>query len=95
MKEMVRTVTDLIITDIRKSHSDNGFDLITAIILNRVDYDPRRLSLAKKKCDGLLVLESGTAEMELPSIGVRKGDLFIRMWAKSNHGLVAGKEIRL
>jgi hypothetical protein len=95
MKEVVRTVTDLIITDIRKSHSDNGFDLITAIILNHVDYDPRRLSLAEKKCNGLLVLESGTAEMELPSIGVRKGDRFIRMWAKPNHGLVAGKEIRL
>lgn len=87
-------MTDLIITDIRKSNADNEFDLITAIILCRVDYDPR-LSLAEKKCDGLFVLESGIAVREMSSIGVRKGDRFIRLWAKSNHGLVAGKEIRL
>ena len=85
---------DVIITDIRKSHSDSGFDLITAIILSRIDYDPR-LSLDREKYDGLLVLESGIAERELSPIGVQKGDRFIRMWAKPSHGLVTGKEIRI
>ncbi len=87
-------MTNLIITDIRKSNADNEFDLITGIIPSGVDNDPRS-SLSGKKRNGLFVLESGIAEKEMSSIGVRKGDRFIRMWAKPNHGLVAGNEIRL
>jgi hypothetical protein len=89
-------MTNLIITDIRKSGFNNDFDLITAIILgeeNCGDHPP--FSISKKSCNSLLFLESATAEKELPTIGVRKGDQFIHMWAKPGHGLKVGKEIRL
>ena len=51
--------------------------------------------MSKKSRDGLLVLESTTADKELPAIGVRKGDQFIHMWAKLGHGLKVGEEMRL
>lgn len=44
---------------------------------------------------GLLALESSTADKDLPAIGVRKGDQFIHMRAKSDHGLMVGEEIQL
>jgi hypothetical protein len=88
-------MTSLIITDIRKSNSERGFDLITAILLSSEGNDTSGLmSLAKKSCNGLLILENSTAERDLPSIGVRRGDQFLRIWAPSGHGLCAGEEIR-
>ncbi len=88
-------MTDLIITDIRKSGFNNDFDLITAIILGKENIrDDQPYSMSKKSREGLLVLESATADKELPTIGVRKGDQFIHMWAKPGHGLEVGKEIR-
>ena len=89
-------MTDLIITDIRKSGFNNDFDLITAIILGEENYGDRQtFSVSKKSRDGLLVLESATADEELPAIGIRKGDQFIHMCAKPGHGLEVGKEVRL
>ena len=89
-------ITDLIITDIRKSGFNNDFDLVTAIILGKENCsDHQPFSISKRSHDGLLVLESATADKELPTIGVRKGDQFIHMWAKHGHGLEVGKEIRL
>lgn len=85
-------MTSLMITDIRKSCCDRGFDLVTAILLSRDGYDASRL----KSLDGrsLLVLESATAEEEMAAIGVRCGDQYIRMRAKPDHGLMVGEEIR-
>jgi hypothetical protein len=40
------------------------------------------------------VLESATAKEELPSIGVHRGDQFIRMRARPDHGLTVGEEIQ-
>ena len=88
-------MTDLIITAIRKSGFNNDFDLVTAIILGKENIrDDQPDSMSKKSREGLLVLESATADKELPSIGVRKGDQFIHMWAKPGHRLEVGKEIR-
>ena len=42
----------------------------------------------------LLVLESATAEEEIPAIGVRCGDQYIRIRAKPDHGLMVGEEIQ-
>jgi hypothetical protein len=88
-------MTDLIITDIRKSGFNGDFDLITAIILRKNNCkNPRLLSVAKKSPNGLLVLESAIADGDLPAIGVRKGDQFIHMWAKLGHGMNVGERIR-
>ena len=43
----------------------------------------------------LLVLESATAEEEIPAIGVCCGDQYIRIRAKPDHGLMVGEKIRL
>lgn len=87
-------MTLLVITDIRKSTSEKDFDVITAKLLSAEVYDAVVLaSMAKKSCNGLLILESSTAEDDLPSIGVHKGDQFLRIWAPSGHGLCAGEEI--
>jgi hypothetical protein len=82
-------MTSLLITDIRKSCCDRGFDLVTAIFLSRVGYDLR--SLDEKS---LLVLESATAEEEIPAIGVRRGDQYLRIRAEPDHGLMVGEEIQ-
>jgi len=82
-------MTSLLITDIRKSCCDRGFDLVTAIFLSRVGYDLR--SLDEKS---LLVLESATAEEEIPAIGVRCGDQYLRIRAEPDHGLMVGEEIQ-
>jgi len=88
-------MTSLMITDIRKSSCDSNFDLVTAIFLSTDGYDASRLaSFAKKSCNGLLVLESAIAEEEAPSIGVRRGDQFIRMRARRGHGLRVGEKIQ-
>ena len=83
------------ITHIRKSGFNGDFDLITAIILRKNNCkNPRPLSVAKKSPNGLLVLESATADGDLPAIGVQKGDQFIHMWAKLGHEMKIGEEIR-
>ncbi|OPY49362.1 MAG: hypothetical protein A4E48_02307 [Methanosaeta sp. PtaU1.Bin060] len=86
-------MTSLKITDIRKSLCDSGFDLVTAIVLSRNGNGANEV-LSPKSCRGLLVLESATAKEELPSIGVRYGDQFIRIRAKQDHGLHVGDEIQ-
>jgi hypothetical protein len=86
-------MASLMITDIRKSCCDRGFDLITAIFLCKEDYDVSGLKTLAKK--SLLVLESATAEEEIPAIGVCCGDQYIRMRAKPDQGLIVGEKIRL
>ena len=86
-------MTSLKITDIRKSRCDKGFDLVTAIFLSRVGFDASGLKYLDEK--SLLVLESATAQEEIPAIGVRSGDQYIRIRAKLGHGLMVGEEIRL
>jgi hypothetical protein len=85
-------MTSLMITDIRKSGCDRVFDLITAVFLSSDGYDASVLrSLGKRS---LLVLESATAREEIPAIGVRRGDQYIRVRAKPDHGLSVGEVIR-
>lgn len=86
-------MSSLMVTDIRKSGCDRVFDVITAIYLNRDDHDCG----VQRSLDGsgLLVLESSTAQEEIPRIGVHSGDQYIRMRAKSEHGLSVGEEIWL
>jgi hypothetical protein len=88
-------VTALIITDVRESGCNSDMDLITCVILSAENCDAHHISsTAKKNCKNLLVLESATANVELPAIGVHKGDQFIRMWANPDHGLKVGEEIQ-
>lgn len=85
-------MTQLMITDIKKSCCDRGFDLVTAIFLRKDGYEARgRISLEEKS---VLVLESATAQEEIPAIGVRCGDQYIRLKAKPDHGLMIGDEIQ-
>ena len=85
-------MTSLMITDIRKSCCDRGFDLVTAIFLSRVGYDARGLRSLDE--NSFLILESATAEVEIPGIGVRRGDLYLRIRAEPDHGLMVGEEIQ-
>lgn len=85
-------MTSLMITDIRKSCCDKGFDLVTAIFLSRDGYDGRGLKYLDE--ESLLVLESATAQEEITAIGVRSGDQYIRIRAKPDHGLMVGEEIQ-
>jgi hypothetical protein len=88
-------MTSLMITDIRKSCCNSGFDLITAIFLSGDGYDASRITSFIERCGfSLLFLESAIAEEELPAIGVRRGDHFLRMRANLDHGLKVGEEIR-
>jgi hypothetical protein len=88
-------MTSLVITDIRKRSCNSGFDLITAIFLNGDGYDASRMtSFAERSGFSLLVLESAIGKEELPAIGVRRDDQFIRMRANPNHGFKVGEEIR-
>ena len=86
-------MTSLMITDIRKSCCDTGFDLVTAIFFSRDSDDT--IGLRSLDESSLLVLESATAQEEIPAIGVRCGDQYIRLRAKPDHGLMVGEEIRL
>ena len=89
-------MTELIITDIRRSAYNGDFDLITAMFLSTEDpASSRLLSMAKESCNRILVLESATAERDFPPLGLRKGDQFVRLWARSGHGLKVGEEMRL
>jgi hypothetical protein len=83
-------MTALIITDIKESSSCSGQHLITGIISGAPN---RSVSDIKRSCDSLLVLESATAEVDLPMIGVGKGVQFVRMWAPPGHGLKVGEEM--
>jgi len=86
-------MTSLMITDIRKSRCDQDFDLITGVITsNNGSNAERSLAMGNRS---LLVLESATANRDLPSIGVACGDQYIRMRANPGHGLSVGKEIKL
>ena len=89
-------MTSLKITDIRRSSSNSRFDLVTAIFLSGDGFDASRItSFIERSGFSLLFLESATAEEELPAIGVRRGDHFLRMRADADHGLKVGEEIRL
>ena len=91
----MQNMTGLVITDIRRSGTFSSFDLLTAVILDANGHDNQHiLSLAKKNCKGLLILESAIADKEFPNIGVRRGDQFLRMWANLDHGLQVGEELR-
>jgi len=85
-------MTQLIITDIRKSSCDTRFDLITAIFLSRDGHEARGRRYLDER--SVLVLESATAQEEIPAIGVRSGDQYIRLRAKPDHGLMVGDEIQ-
>lgn len=86
-------MTQLIITDIRKSCYDRGYDLITAVFLKSGGQHPGNHIFPAEK--GLLVLESATAERENPVIGVNPGDQYMRIRARLGHGLKVGEEIQL
>ncbi len=85
-------MTRLMITDIRKSCCDRGFDLVTAIILSKDVHNSRVPLLLDEK--SILVLESATAQEVIPAIGVRRGDQYVRIRAKSDLGLTIGDEIQ-
>ena len=86
-------MSSLKITDIRKSGCDRVFDVITAIFIGEDDHDCSKQRSLDGRC--LLVLESATAQEEIPRTGVHSGDQYIRMRAKSDHGLSVGEEIWL
>lgn len=89
-------ITLLVITDTRKITSERDFDIVTAILTSQEVHDASRLiSLDKKSYNDPLILESAMADKELPSIGVQKGDQFLRIWAPSGHGLFTGEKLRL
>ncbi|NPV61031.1 MAG: hypothetical protein HPY61_00080 [Methanotrichaceae archaeon] len=68
---------------------------MTAIVTGKDSCDDgSMLSAAKINCKGVLILESSTAERDLPEIGVKRGDQFLRIWAKPDHGLAVGGELR-
>jgi hypothetical protein len=83
----------LMITDIRKSCCDRGFDLVTAIILNKDAQNARVPLLLDEK--SILMLESATAQEEIPEIGVHSGDQYIRIRAKPDQGMAAGDQVQL
>ncbi|MDD2755650.1 MAG: hypothetical protein PHS80_09000 [Methanothrix sp.] len=85
-------MTQLMITDIRKSSCDTRFDLITAIFLSLDGHETRGRRYLDER--SVLVLESATAQEEIPAIGVRTGDQYIRLRAKPDHGLMVGDEIQ-
>jgi hypothetical protein len=84
----------LVITDIKESHCYCGQDLVTGIIRGTENQDSHlHLSYTKKSCDGFLVLEIATAEVELATIGMGIGEQFARILAPSGYGLKVGEEI--
>jgi hypothetical protein len=85
-------MTQLIITDIRKSSCDIRFDLITAILSQDGHEAKERRYLDERT---VLVLESATAQEETPAIGVHSGDQYIRLRAKPGHGLMVGEKISI
>jgi hypothetical protein len=85
-------MTQLIITDIRKSCCDTRSDLITAIFLSRDGHELKAQRYLDER--SVLVLESATAQEEMPAIGVHSGDQYIRLRARPDHGLMVGDEIQ-
>lgn len=83
----------LMITDIRKSCCDRGFDLVTAVFLGKDPHDSRVPLLLDEK--SILVLESATAQEEIPAIGVHSGDQYIRIRTKQDHMLTVGDQVQL
>lgn len=53
------------------------------------------LAQAKECCRATEILESKIAEEEILDVGIKKGDLFLRMRASSWHGLSVGDELTL
>jgi len=49
------------------------------------------LRFIDEKC--IVILESATAQKESPQIGVRRGDQYVRIKLKINHGLCVGEAI--
>lgn len=86
-------MTSIMITDIRKSGCDSGFDLVTAIFPNKEVCDTGLMKPLDSRC--ILILESATSRLENPEIGVHPGDQYIRMRAKKGHGLRVGEEVQL
>ncbi len=84
-------MTPLMITDIRKSCCDRDFDLVTAVFLDNDNHNLDGLRSIDEKC--IVILESATAQKESTQIGVRRGDRYIRMKLKINHGLCVGEAI--
>jgi hypothetical protein len=87
------TMKQLMITDIRKSCCDRGFDLVTAVFLSEDPKEPRVPLLLDEK--SILVLESATAPEEIAAIGVHSGDQYIRIRTKPDHGLTVGDQVQL
>lgn len=86
----------LIITDIKCSKWDTNQDIITAVIANAESDDFSCLLIQiKKLLHGRTILESATAVEDLPEIGVKKGDFYIRMQSSFDHGLKAGDKLVL
>jgi hypothetical protein len=84
----------LIITDIKYSRLTPGQDIITAVIAERESEDfAALLTQAKEHCRALEILESNIAEEAIPDVGIKKGDLFLKMRAPSRHGLNVGDEL--
>ena len=69
-------------------------DIITAVIAKRESEDfAALLTQAKEHCRALEILESNIAEEAIPDVGIKKGDLFLKMRAPSRHGLNVGDEL--
>jgi len=89
-------MTTLIITDIKCSKWDIGQDIITAVIANAESEDfSSLLTQAKELCQCQMILESAAAAEDLPLIGAKKGDLYLRMQSSLDHGLKVGDELAL
>jgi hypothetical protein len=88
-------MTALMVTNVRKSGCNSDMDLITCVLMSG-EHNYAHISRAvKMNSQDLLALESATADVELPAIGIHKGDQFIRMWASPDHGLKVGEKILL
>lgn len=89
-------MTTLIITDIKCSKWDIYQDIITAVIANaeNEDFSPL-LVQAKELCRAQMILESAAAAEDRAQIGVKKGDLYLRMQASFDHGLKVGDELAI
>jgi len=87
-------MTALIITDIKCSKWDVDQDIITAVVVNAESEDLScMLAQAKELCQARIILESATVAEDLTQLGVKKGDLYIRMQSSSDHGLKVGDEL--
>lgn len=88
-------MTTLIITDIKGSKWDINRDIITAVIVNAESDDFYCLLVQVKNLFQGQIIESATAAEDLPEIGVKNGDFYIRMQSSINHGLKAGDKLAL